>query len=427
MDRTLRRGQLDLSRHIGRGAMVVWGQAVAEPTTLTAALFAQRHQIGGFRCFVGSPAPGTSTAIEHRDCVSFYSYTGAGVNGALAQHNALDIAPVHYSELPRLLGATGPLAVDAVLLRVPRPDRSGRFSIGMANEYLTAALDSARTVIVEVDDSLPLIRGRTLDPADVTAVVDSHSGPLTMPAREPTDTDLRIADHVAALIDDGSTLEFGIGSLPDAIAGRLTGHRRLGIHTGALGDGVAALLESGAADNSRKHRDTGITVAGVSMGSARVLTLLRNDPHLEIRETEYTHDAEVLASQRSFVAVNSAVEVDLSGQVNAEVADGRYVGAVGGAIDFARGARNSAGGTAIIALPSTARGRSRIVNRLGGPVSTPRSDVGVIVTEFGVADLRGRTITERVETMIAIAHPDHRNELDRNISRQPISAAAGGS
>jgi acetyl-CoA hydrolase len=364
--------------------------------------------------------------MERADCVSFFSYTGAGINGALAALGALDIVPVHYSELPRIL-AKGFLAADVVLLRVPPPDGKGRVGIGLANEYLSASINSARAVIVEIDESLPHTRGRTLDLSDVAAVIRSESDSLIVPSREPTEIETQIADRVSALIEDESTLQLGVGSLPNAIAGRLTRHQRLGIHSGVIGDGVAALLECGAADNSRKQRDTGITVAGVSMGSKRVLDLLHTDPQVEIRETEYTHSLEVLASLRKFVSVNSAIEVDLSGQLNAEVAGGRYLGAVGGAIDFARGARKSVAGTAIIALPSTARGISRIVSRLSGPVSTARSDVAVIVTEFGVADLRGRTMREREEAMIAIAHPDHRTDLEQSRSRSPSTITTGSS
>jgi acyl-CoA hydrolase len=203
--------------------------------------------------------------------------------------------------------------------------------------------------------------------------------------------------------------------------------RDLGVHSGVVGDGVMALMEAGVVTNAHKGRDPGATVAGVLMGSTRLHRYAHRNPALQMRATDYTHDPDVLASLPRFVAINSALEVDLSGQVNAEVAAGCYVGAVGGAVDVLRGAHRSRGGVPIIALPATAGARSRVVAALSGPVSTARCDAGVFVTEYGIADLRGLPLAARRRRMLDIAHPEHRARLEReagaevnHLSRQGV-------
>ena len=210
------------------------------------------------------------------------------------------------------------------------------------------------------------------------------------------------------MIEDGATLQFGLGALPEAILGQLADRRDLGVHSGAIGDQVAALMQSGVINNARKSIDRGVSIAGIMFGSQRLHDFAHNNPQIQFRSSSYTHGPGVLAQIERFTAINSAVEVDLSGQINAEVAAGAYVGAVGGAVDFLRAAHYSRGGLPIVALSSTAGKHSRIVAKLNGPVSTPRSDAGIIVTEYGVADLRGATLGERARRLLAIAHPEHR-------------------
>ena len=180
-----------------------------------------------------------------------------------------------------------------------------------------------------------------------------------------------------------------------------------------MGDGIAALAEAGVLTNARKSLDTGVGIGGILMGGERLRRWAHRNPQIELRGTDYTHDPEVLAASHKLTAINAAIEVDLTGQINAEVAAGCYVGAVGGAVDFLRGAARSKGGLPIVALPATAKGKTRIVAQLSGPVSTPRSDGGLIVTEHGVADLRGQTLSRRVRRLIDIAAPEHRADLER--------------
>lgn len=397
------------------GDTVVWGQASSEPATLTAALMAQRAGIGRFRAFIGVS---WSDAVQpaFADCVSFLSYCGGGRNRALAQAGCLDILPVHYSELGALM-RSGQLPVDVVLVQVAPADAQGHHALSMAADYVVPALAKARVVIAEINAQAP----RTSGPHFLTAqhidyAVHTDRAPLApLPAR-PHPDEAAVARNVAALVEDGATIQTGIGSLPDAIALQLMDRRDLGFHSGAMGDGVGALIRAGVITNARKTVDAGISVAACLMGGPTLNLLADRNPALQLRSVDYTHSPAVLASIDRLVTINAAIEVDLTGQVNAEVAGGVYVGAVGGAIDFARGAKASRGGLPVIALPSRTAGRtgtSRIVARLNGPVSTPRGDGCIFVTEHGVADLRGLSLRQRVAKMVAVAHPDERERLER--------------
>jgi acetyl-CoA hydrolase len=406
---------LDLARWIRPGDTVLWGQADAEPVTLVRALAEQRHRFARTRVFLGV---GLSAVLEpgHADAIDFLGYCGSGTNRRLAEAGLLDIWPGHYSDLPARI-RSGDLALDVLMLQVPPADAQGRHSLGLAHEYLLAALATARVVIAEVNDQVPWTMGlQHLDAARIDASVTASYAPLCSrsPASGPIET--AIATHAASLIEDRATLQCGLGAIPEAVLAALHDRRDLGVHSGAVGDGVMALMEAGVVTNAHKGRDPGATVAGVLMGSTRLHHYAHRNPALQLRGTDYTHDADVLASLPRFVAINSALEVDLSGQVNAEVAAGCYVGAVGGAVDFVRGAQRSRGGVPIIALPATAGVRSRIVATLSGPVSTPRCDAGVFVTEYGMADLRGLPLAARRRRMLDIAHPEHRARLEREAS-----------
>lgn len=413
---------LDFATIIRPGETVLWGQANAEPVPLTRTLMAQRQAVGRCRVFLGVTHSDT-VRPEHTDHIEFLGYCGTGGNRALTRAGKLDIVPCHYSDLPALMRSRR-LRVDVLLLQLAPPDEEGRYSLSIAHEYLIPALEVARVVIAEVNDQAPWTYGeRYLREEDLHTVVRTSRPPLEDPLLEPSDIELRIAQRVAQLIEDGATLQFGLGSLPEAILSQLGDRRDLGVHSGLVGDRVADLMEAGVITNARKQIDTGVTVTGMMLGGRRIQTFAHRNPAVQFRSTDYTHAPDVLAKIDRFVALNSAIEVDLTGQINAETAAGVYVGAVGGALDFLRAARRSRGGLPIVALPSVAGNASRIVARLSGPVSTPRSDAGIIVTEHGVADLRGLTLSERVEGMIAIAHPLYREQLERDARDvAPLSA-----
>lgn len=411
---------LDLARWVRPGDTVIWGQACAEPLTLTEALFAQRHAIGRFRAFLGLPASDT-VRPEYADAVDFVSYCGAGVNRELHRAGSLEILDDHYSTFPELFHSRR-VPIDVALVQVPPPFEDGCYSLGLAHEYLGASVDAARIVVAEVNDQLPRIAGtRRLDPGEITALVPTSRPPATLATPAADEITARIGEHAAALIEDGSTLQVGIGSLPDGVLAALSGHADLGIHSGMIGDGFADLIESGVVTNQCKFWDVGISVGGVLMGSRRLFELAAADPAIQLRPTSYTHDAQVLATLDRFVSVNSALEVDLAGRINTERLGTSYVGALGGAVDFARGAARSDGGMAVTALPSTAGQRSRIVPRLSGPASIPAELAGVVVTEHGSADLRGRTPAERAQLLISIAHPDHRGALEHALAGSDTS------
>src|SRR5690606_24914112 len=230
-----------------------------------------------------------------------------------------------------------------------------------------------------------------------------------------TDLDRAISKFAQAYIPDRATLQVGIGSVPEAVMSDLRGRRDLGIHSGMLGDSVVDLVEAGAISNAYKEVDPGITITGALIGTRRLYDFCHRNTTVRMHPLSYTHNFSVLSKLSRFISLNSAVEVDLSGQVNAESAGGQYVGAVGGQVDYVRAASASPGGRSIIALPSTAQNGavSRIVAQLSGPVTTARSDVDVIITEYGAADLRGKTLSQRARALIEIAHPAHRETLDR--------------
>ncbi|CAM3609119.1 acetyl-CoA hydrolase/transferase family protein [Smaragdicoccus niigatensis] len=391
---------IDFSELIRPGDFVVWGQACAEPVPLVEQLLSQRAELGGITCFIGIPVAGT-VRPEHADHIRFVSYCGTGTNRHLAAAGLLDIYPGAYSTLPQFVSRA-----DVVLVQCTPADEAGRYSLGLADDYLSAAIDSARVVVAEVNDQLPFSTcARYLTDADIDVVVHtSRSVPENVFAAPTADLHA-IAGLAAELIPDGATLQFGIGAVPEAVLGALTKHRDLGIHSGIFTDAAVGLMEGGVVAKA---------VTTLLMGSARLFDFVDHNPNVCLCPISYTHDPERLAGQHKFVAINSAIEVDLTGQINAETAGGRYVGAVGGGGEFLRAAHRSVGGIPIVALPSTAGQQSRIVSRLSGPVTTARADAGVFVTEFGVADLRGLTLGQRRERMLAIAHPNHRDALQEN-------------
>ena len=380
--------RMELARHIRPGDGVVFGQACAEPQTLSEALVAQRAEFSGAVLFMGVNWSGI-VKPEHADHLRLTAYCGSGHNRALADAGVLDIHPHPYSQLAGLI-RTGKIRADVVMLQVSPPNARGEYSLGLAAEYLVPALESCRAVIGEVNDQVPWTYSeRLLRKDDFALLVESSRAPVALPYGPPGDLEKTIARNASPFVPEGATLEMGLGALPDAVLGMLGERKRLAIHSGSLGDGAVELMQRGIVAQAD---------CGVLMGTRRLFEHARENAALRLRSTEYTHNPRVLAGIERFVAINSAVEVDLTGQVNAEVANGSYLGAVGGALDFIRAANHSPGGVSLMLLPA-----ARIVDKLSGPVSTPRSEAGVIVTERGAADLRGCTLRERAARMRAIS------------------------
>ena len=379
---------MELAQWIRPGDGVVFGQATAEPRTLVEALVEQRAKFSGATLFMGVNWSGT-VKPEHADHLRLTAYCGSGHNRKLADAGVLDIHPHPYSQLASLIRSRK-IRADVVLVQVSPPNARGEHSLGLAAEYLVPALEVARTVIGEVNERVPWTYSeRLLKREDFAAVAESSREPVALPYDEPRAQELAIAKHALAFIPEGATIETGLGALPDAVLRLLADRRGLRLHSGSVGDGIVALMEKGAMLQAD---------GGTLMGTRRLFDFARDNPRLRLRSTEYTHNPKVLMGLQRFVAINSAIEVDYTGQVNAEVAKGSYLGAVGGALDFIRAANRSPGGASLMLLPS-----ARIVQTLQGPVSTPRSEAGVIVTERGAADLRGCTLREREELLRALS------------------------
>jgi acyl-CoA hydrolase len=343
-------------------------------------------------------------------------FLGGNVRTAVQQGRA-DYTPVFLSEIEELF-TSGAMPVDVVLMQVSPPDSHGFVSLGISNDCtLTAAL-SARYVVVEVNQQMPRTPGNDfLHLSAFTAIVETDR-PLLEIAPEPfTDIQHRIARNVAELIPDGATLQIGIGGIPDAVLHCLAGRRDLGIHSEMCADGIIPLIESGVINGRRKTLHRGKAVLGFALGTRRLFDFLRDNPLFEFRPISYTNDPFVIAQNDRMVAINSALEVDLTGQICSDSLGNKPYSGVGGQVDFMRGAARSQGGVPVIALPSTAKygAVSRIVPVLtpGAGVVTSRADVHWVVTEYGAAYLHGRSVRQRAEALIAIADPRFREELER--------------
>jgi len=378
----------DLSGIVRAGDGIVVGQACAEPQTLVEALVEQRAAISGARVFLGVNYAGIIRP-EHADHLRLSAYCGSGHNRALADAGALDIHPHPYSRLGAFI-RDGKIPCDVVLVQVSPPNARGEYSLGLAADYLVPAIGGARALIGEVNEKVPWTHTeKLLRREDFDLLVESSREPAPAPVSRLGESERRIATNAAPFIPEGATLEFGLGALPEAICAALQGRKGLAVHSGTVGDGIVPLLAEGG---------VGRVTAAMLIGSRALFDAARENPAVQLRSSEHTHDSRVLAGIGRFVAVNTAVEVDLTGQVNGEVARGSYLGAVGGALDFVRAANQSPGGVSLTLISA-----SRIVENLSGPVATPRSEVGVVVSELGAADLRGCSLAERKKRMKAIA------------------------
>jgi acetyl-CoA hydrolase len=403
-----------LQRWIRPGDSIVCPQGSGAPQTLMEAFMRQAGSFAGCRLFLGGTFSTTLVGIDAFD-VELTVLGGAGGNSRLADRGQLRVLPAHVSSVPALIDQ-GLIGADVVLIQVSPPGPDGRHSLGVIADYVETALRRARTVIAEVNQRVPYVRGDTLvDPDRLAAVVSTDRQLLQIPTPEPDAVTRQVAAHVASLVPDGATLQIGIGSLPSAVLQALAGHRHLGIHSGAIGDDLVDLVEAGVVTNERKAIDVGVSVSGTLFGTDRLYSFAHRNPAVALRSLSHTHAPAVVVQQPRFRAINGALEVDLTGQVNAESVRGQHVGAVGGQVDFVRAAMSAPGGRAIIALPSlTSSGVSRIAPRLtDGVVTTPRSDADVVVTEHGVAELRGQPLHERARRLIAIADPSVREHLER--------------
>jgi len=401
---------IDLAPFVPPGAGIWWSQASAEPTPLVHALLDQADRIGPVRAFCGLSWD-ERLVKELPDGVSLSSYGALGDLRKLSRAGRLDVVPCHYSALPRMF-AEGALPRDVGLVQVSPPDADGRCSLGVGVDYIADAVEHTPVLIAEINRRMPATAGTARIPLSRFAAVVETDRPLCeAPVRPADDVELAIARHVAELVEDGDTLQMGVGSLPSAVLDCLAGHSELGFHAGMISDGVLRLVEKGVLTGARKEIDRGVIVTGAALGSTELYERLPELP-VEFRPASYTHSPETLSRLRSLVSINSAIEVDLTGQVGSELRRGVYIGAVGGQVDFSRAAALT-GARSIITLRSRSGSQSTIVPAVHGAVTTGRSDVDVVVTEYGAAHLRGCDLPERARRLVAIAAPEHREALQR--------------
>jgi acyl-CoA hydrolase len=325
----------------------------------------------------------------------------------------IDLVPAHFSEVYSILRAR--LADPLVIAAASPPDRHGYFSLGVSADYTSSFIGRAR-FFLEVNEHMPRTFGRNqLHASQVVGWCESNRPLVAVPPREPDAIDHAIAGYVAERIPDGATIQTGIGAIPNAIMAALSDHRDLGIHTELLSDGVVDLIEAGVVNGVRKDLNRTKTVGTFALGTERLHQFLHENTAIELWPVRYVNDPRVISNERGFVSINATLSVDFLGQCASETIDGRYYSSSGGQNDFARGAAYSRDGQGFVVLHSTtSSGVSRIVPQLapGDAVTTPKNTVDKVVTEYGVAELRGRSIRERTEALIAIAHPDHREHLN---------------
>ncbi len=347
-------------------------------------------------------------------------FIGPNVRNAIAEGRA-DYTPVFLSEIPQLFAQGGPLPIDVALIQVSPPDGYG-YSLGVSVDCAHAAVESARIVIAQVNQRMPRSRGSRIPLDAIHALVDGTAPLPQAPQPELSPESLEIGRHVAALVQDGATLQLGIGAIPSAVLSQMTNHRHLGVHSEMFTDALIPLIESGVVDGSRKTLDPGVVVSAFVLGTDHLYDYLDDNPAIELRPVTYTNDVAVITQQDNMVAVNSALSIDLTGQVVADSIGRRFYSGIGGQVDFIRGAARSKGGVPIIAMPSTAVGGTitRIVPDLdvGAGVVTTRGDVHWVVTEYGARNLFGRTIHDRARMLIEIAHPAFRESLAQSMSER---------
>lgn len=406
---------------IESGMQVFVHGAAATPTTLLDALAARRdlENVTLYHIHTGGPAP--FAAPEHAGrfrSVSFF--VGAPLRKAVAEGRA-DFVPIFLSQIPGLF-ASGRIKLDVALVTLSPPDKHGYCTLGTSVDAARAAVDSARFVVAEVNTRAPRTHGATVVPmARVEAAVASDRPLHEHAGAAETPIDARIGELVASLIEDRSTLQMGIGSIPDAVLRRLGDKHDLGIHTEMFSDGVVPLAEGGVITNRYKALHPGRTVTSFINGTRRLYDFVDDNPLVEFHPCDRTNDVALVRMNDRVVAINSAIEIDLTGQVCADSIGHTIFSGIGGQMDFMHAAARSEGGKPIIALPSTAAGGkvSRIVAALkpGAGVVTTRGHVHWVVTEYGAVNLHGLTLRQRGEALIRIAHPDARAELTRDLAQ----------
>jgi acyl-CoA hydrolase len=416
-------------RPLGSGMKVFLHGAAATPTPLVEALCARMdlEAVELYHLHTEGPADFVAPGLERRvRSVSFFA--GVADRKAIEEGRA-DFIPVFLSDIPGLFHQRS-VPIDAALVQLSPPDRHGICSLGTSVDAARAAVDSAKIIIAEINGRMPRTHGATHVALDrVHAFIHTDRSLWEHPAERETPVVGRIGELVAGLVEDGSTLQAGIGAIPNAALLRLNGRAGLGVHTEMFSDGLIPLIEGGIVTNRHKSIHPGRTITSFVAGTRRLFDFVDDNPLVEFHPCDRTNDTNLLRKLDKLVAINSAIQVDLTGQVCADSIGHRIYSGIGGQMDFLRGAAQSRGGKPILALPSTAKGGtvSRIVWELtpGAGVVTSRGHVHWIVTEYGAVNLHGMSLRQRAEALIGIAHPDFRVELHRQCAH-PVSVQSTG-
>ncbi len=401
---------------IKSGDRVVLGHAVGEPLEIVEAMVRNKELYNNVE-IVHMVAMGKGAYTKPEMAPHFHHnaiFVGAVTREAVSEGRA-DYTPCFFSEVPKLF-REGYLPVDVALVQLSSPDEHGYCSLGVSVDYTKPALKSAKTVIAQVNDRMPRTMGDSfVHVSEVDYFVEASYPLVELKPPQITEVERAIGENCASLIEDGSTLQLGIGAIPDAVLLFLKDKKDLGIHSEMISDGVVELVEAGVVTNRMKTLHPGKIVVTFLMGTKRLYDFVNNNPMVEMHPVDYVNNPVVIMKNYKMVSVNSCVQVDLMGQVASETIGLKQFSGVGGQVDFVRGASMAQDGKSIIAMPSTASGGkvSRIVPFLdeGGAVTTSRNDVRFIVTEYGIADLKGRSLKERGRALIGIAHPDFRPQL----------------
>lgn len=399
-------------KQIKSGTRVVVGHACGEPQALVRALMERHHELRHVE-IVHMVAMGESPYAQpgmeehfHHNALFVGKSTRQAVNDGRA-----DYTPCFFSEIPRLFKERL-LPVQTALIQVSPPDSDGFCSFGISADYTVAAAESASLVIAQVNRRMPYTQGAKIHLSQLDIIIEQDEELVELAPPPIGEVERRIGERVAKLVPDGATLQLGIGAIPDAVLQFLQTKKDLGIHSEMFSDGVVELVERGIITNRNKSSHPNVCMATFLMGTRKLYDFVDRNPSVELQPVDYINDPFVVGQQTAMISINSALQVDLMGQVNAEMIGSRQFSGIGGQVDFIRGASRSPGGKSVIALPSTAaRGTvSRIVATLdsGAAVSTSRNDIHFVVTEYGTADLRGKSLRQRAAALIEIAHPDFR-------------------
>ncbi|RXK53154.1 acetyl-CoA hydrolase/transferase family protein [Oleiharenicola lentus] len=407
---------------IRSGANIFIHGAAATPTPLVEAL-AARRDLEGVRLWhlhTNGPAPFAEPGRE-KEFRSISLFTGAPLRAAVKEGRA-DFVPIFLSDIPDLF-LSGQVKLDVALLQLSPPDRNGLCSLGTSCDAAKAAFETAKLIIAEINERMPRTHGNNVVPFSRVDAFIATNRPLHghhVEAESPVEA--RIGEIIADLVEDGSTLQMGIGGIPDAALSRMKGKRDLGIHTEMFSDRIVDLVEAGAVTNRFKEVGQGRILTSFINGSQRLFDFVHDNPLVHFYPCDWTNDTSVIRKNPKVVAINSAIQIDLTGQVCADSIGDRIYSGIGGQMDFIRGAALSPGGKPIIALPALAMGGkvSRIAPQLapGAGVVTTRGHVHWVITEYGAVNLHGRTLRERGEALISIAHPDFRAELRRDLNER---------